>query len=147
MLCIFNINNFLQSTIEKSLIFNDCTETNKINKAIEYLQRTIPSKESESSIIVNNIIENNTPLNKESPEGLTKLILENKFLDLKWEIVFDDSSNKTANISQIKIHVKIIYLNLLTMKKECLFFILSEKEFSDLLIEIQSLQKNFQFQI
>ena len=147
MLCIFNINNFLQSTIEKSLIFNDCTETNKINKAIEYLQRTIPSKESEPSIIVNNVIENNTIFNKESPEGLTKLLLENKFLDLKWEIVFDDSSNKTANISQIKIHVKIIYLNLLTMKKECLFFILSEKEFSDLLIEIQSLQKNFQFQI
>ena len=29
------------------------------------------------------------------------------------------------------------------MKKECLFFILSEKEFSDLSIEIQSLQKNF----
>ena len=85
----------------------------------------------------------NTPIKKEAPEGLTKLILENKFLDLKWEIVFDDSSNKTLNISQIKIHVKIIYFNLTTMKKECLFFILSEKEFSDLLIEIQSLQKNF----
>lgn len=85
----------------------------------------------------------NTPIKKEAPEGLTKLILENKFLDLKWEIVFDDSSNKTANISQIKIHVKIIYLNLVTMEKDSLFFILSEKEFSDLLLEIQSLQKNF----
>lgn len=85
----------------------------------------------------------NTPIKKEAPEGLTKLILENKFLDLKWEIVFDDSSNKTLNISQIKIHVKIIYLNLVTMEKDSLFFILSEKEFSDLLLEIQSLQKNF----
>ena len=47
------------------------------------------------------------------------------------------------NISQIKIHVKIIYLNLVTMEKDSLFFILSEKEFSDLLLEIQSLQKNF----
>jgi hypothetical protein len=85
----------------------------------------------------------NTPIKKEAPEGLTKLILENKFLDLKWEIVFDDSSNKTLNISQVKIHVKIIYLNLVTMEKDSLFFILSEKEFSDLLLEIQSLQKNF----
>ena len=71
----------------------------------------------------------NTPIKKEAPEGLTKLILENKFLDLKWEIVFDDSSNKTLNISQIKIHVKIIYLNLVTMEKIVYFLFYQKKNF------------------
>lgn len=74
---------------------------------------------------------------------VSKLIMENKFLDLKWEIVFDDSSSKTQNISQIKIRVKIIYLNICTLTKKQLTLVLNEKEFNDLLLELSSLQKNF----
>jgi hypothetical protein len=78
---------------------------------------------------------------KENPKTITKLILENKFLDLNWEILFDDSSDKTPNMSQIKILVKFSYINLSNMKKEELNLILSEEEFNSMLIELGTLQK------
>ena len=78
---------------------------------------------------------------KENPKSITKLILGNKFLDLNWEIIFDDSSDKTPNISQIKILVKFTYLNLSNMKKEQLNLILNEDEFNNMMMEIETLQK------
>ena len=64
-------------------------------------------------------------------------------MDLNWEIIFDDSSDKTPNISKIKILVKISYLNLSLMKKEELNLILNENEFNSLLLEFEALQKGF----
>ena len=57
------------------------------------------------------------------------------------EIIFDDSSDKTVNISQIKILLKISYINLSSMKKSELNLILNEEEFNKVLIEIEGLQK------
>ncbi len=57
--------------------------------------------------------------------------------------MLDDSSDKTPNISQIKILVKISYLNLSLMKKEELNLILNENEFNSLLLEFEALQKGF----
>ena len=62
-------------------------------------------------------------------------------MDINWEIIFDDSSNKTPNMSQIKILVKLSYLNLSSMKKEELNLIINEKEFNNMLLEFESLQK------
>ena len=62
---------------------------------------------------------------------------------MNWEIVFDDSSDKTPNISQLKILVKFSYLNLSLMKKEELNLILNENEFNNLLLEFEALQKGF----
>ena len=56
---------------------------------------------------MDNIIESASRNKKECPSSITKLILDNKFLDINWEIMFDDSSDKTPNISQLKILVKI----------------------------------------
>ena len=95
------------------------------------------------SNIVSSIIENNETQQSETPANLIKLILQNKFIDLQWEIVFDDKSSQIKNISQVKIRVNFIYLNLATMKKESLMLILKENEFNDMLIELNSLQKNF----
>ena len=95
------------------------------------------------SNIVSSIIENNETQQSETPANLIKLILQNKFIDLQWEIVFDDKSSQINNISQVKIRVNFIYLNLATMKKESLMLILKENEFNDMLIELNSLQKNF----
>ena len=67
--------------------------------------------------------------------------MDNKFLDLNWEIIFDDSSDKTPNISQIKILLKISYINLSSMKKSELNLILSEEVFNKVLHEIEGLQK------
>ena len=57
--------------------------------------------------------------------------------------MLDDSSDKTPNISQIKILVKISYLNLSSMKKEELYLLLNEEEFNNLLLEFEALQKGF----
>ena len=95
------------------------------------------------SNIVSSIIEKNESQQSEISANLIKLILQNKFIDLQWEIVFDDKSSQIKNISQVKIRVNFIYLNLATMKKESLMLILKENEFNDMLIELNSLQKNF----
>lgn len=90
---------------------------------------------------MDNIIESASRNKKECPSSITKLILDNKFLDINWEIMFDDSSDKTPNISQLKILVKISYLNLSLMKKEELNLLLNENEFNNLLLEFEALQK------
>ena len=131
----------IQKTIEDSLIFNECNKTQKVCKAIEYLQKS--DKKYTSENIVDNIIESASKDKKECPASITKLILDNKFLDLNWEIMFDDSSDKTPNISQLKILVKFSYLNLSLMKKEELNLILNENEFNNLLLEFEALQKGF----
>ena len=121
------------------MIFNECNKIPKVAKAVEYLQRTDDKYSSDK--IVDNIIELFARNKKENPKTITKLILENKFLDLNWEILFDDSSDKTPNMSQIKILVKFSYINLSNMKKEELNLILSEEEFNSMLIELGTLQK------
>ena len=121
------------------MIFNECNKIPKVAKAVEYLQRTDDKYSSDK--IVDNIIELFARNKKENPKSITKLILENKFLDLNWEILFDDSSDKTPNMSQIKILVKFSYINLSNMKKEELNLILSEEEFNSMLIELGTLQK------
>lgn len=121
------------------MIFNECNKIPKVAKAVEYLQRTDDKYSSDK--IVDNIIELYARNKKENPIAITKLILENKFLDLNWEILFDDSSDKTPNMSQIKILVKFSYINLSNMKKEELNLILSEEEFNSMLIELGTLQK------
>ena len=121
------------------MIFNECNKIPKVAKAVEYLQRTDDKYSSDK--IVDNIIELYARNKKENPKSITKLIIENKFLDLNWEILFDDSSDKTPNMSQIKILVKFSYINLSNMKKEELNLILSEEEFNSMLIELGTLQK------
>ena len=75
------------------------------------------------------------------------MILDSKFLDLNLEIIFDDSSDKTPNISQIKILLKISYINLSSMKKSELDLILMEEEFNKVLLEIEGLQKGLYYNI
>jgi hypothetical protein len=131
---------YLKSTIESSLIHNDFIQIPKVERAVTYLNKTT---KTDMSNIVSSIIEKNESQQSETPANLIKLILQNKFIDLQWEIVFDDKSSQIKNISQVKIRVNFIYLNLATMKKESLMFILKENEFNDMLIEFNSLQKNF----
>ena len=109
-------------------------------KALEYLNK-IDNKKYSSEKIVDNIIELNSRNKKENPKNITKLILDNKFLDFNWEIIFDDSSDKTPNMSQIKILVKFSYLNLSNMEKSELNLILNEEEFNNMLLEFEGLQK------
>ena len=97
----------------------------------------------ESDYMINNIIENDTLQHVEPSDDIVKLIVENKFLDFKWEIVMDDSSSLTKNISQIKIKIKIIYMNMATLKKDSIIMLLNEKQFNEFLAELNLLNKNF----
>ena len=133
------LNENKQKTIENALIFNECARIPKVTKAIEYLQKTDKNYSSEN--IVDNIIESSFLNKKECPSLITKLILDNKFLDINWEIILDDSSDQTLNMSQIKILVKLSYLNMSLMKKEELNLILRENEFNKMLLEFEGLQK------
>ena len=128
-----------QNTIENTLIFNECNRIPKLSKAIEYLQKSDSKYSSEN--IVDNIIESSSLNKKECPSSITKLILDNKFLDINWEIIFDDSSDQTPNMSQIKILVKLSYLNMSLMQKGELILILRENEFNKMFLEFEGLQK------
>ena len=66
-------------------------------------------------------------------------------MDLNWEIIFDDTSDKTPNMSQIKILAKLSYISLSNMKKSELNLILNEEEFNKMLLEIEGLQKGLWF--
>jgi hypothetical protein len=57
------------------------------------------------------------------------LIVENKFYDLTWEIILEDSSSVSNDISLVKILIKLHYLNLPTLEKKELNLILDEKSF------------------
>lgn len=118
----------------------------KISKALGYLQREDDKKYSPENIL-DNIIELSLQNKKQCPNSITKLILDSKFLDLNLEIIFDDSSDKTPNISQIKILLKISYINLSSMKKSELNLILNEEEFNKVLLEIEGLQKGLYYNI
>jgi len=60
---------------------------------------------------------------------LNRIILENKFYDLTWEILLEDSSSVSNDISLVKILVKIIYLNIPSLEKKELNLIMDEKSF------------------
>ena len=60
---------------------------------------------------------------------MNRIILENKFYDLTWEILLEDSSSVSNDISLVKILVKIIYLNLPSLEKKELNLIMDEKSF------------------
>ena len=60
---------------------------------------------------------------------MNRIILENKFYDLTWEILLEDSSSVSNDISLVKILVKIIYLNLPSLEKRELNLIMDEKSF------------------
>jgi hypothetical protein len=95
------------------------------------------------NILKNYSLKNNNINNVNNDKNINKLFLNNKFLELNWEIIYDDSSNITTNINQIKILLKIFYLNLNDLKVENLNIILNEKEFNNLLLEFNQLEKNF----
>jgi hypothetical protein len=57
------------------------------------------------------------------------LLTENKFLNIKWDIVLEDQSSLSADISQIKILLKLRYLNLPTLQEKELELLFDEKAF------------------
>ncbi len=70
-------------------------------------------------------------------------MVDNKFSDIKWEVLLEDNSNKSNDISQIKILIKIFYVSIPTLKEEELNLIFDEKSFEEFYEEITKINKNF----
>lgn len=128
-----------KSVIENAVVHNDVMQIPKVERAVTYLNKT---NKTDMENVISGIIERNEGVQREMGEGM-KLILQNKFVDLQWEIVFEDTSSQVKNIAQVKIRVKFVYLDLATMKKESIIILLKENEFNDMLMELNTLQKNF----
>jgi hypothetical protein len=81
----------------------------------------------------------------QNKETLSRLIVENKFYDLTWEILLEDSSSFSNDISLVKILVKIIYINIPNLDKKELNLIFDEKNFEVLNTNkrIINLNRNF----
>ncbi len=79
----------------------------------------------------------------ENKEGVKTFLVENKFIDFKWEILLEDSSSYTADISLLKIVIKIVYFNMSDMRKRELKMVLDEKSFEEFLDECKKIYKNF----
>lgn len=71
------------------------------------------------------------------------LLHQNKFIDINWELLLESSSSELSSINQLKVNVKITYLNTLTSELNNINMILTEKEFNELVEEINKLVKYF----
>lgn len=93
---------------------------------------------------VNNNLAKQEDLKKSKKNNLSNLLLyENKLIDFKWEILLESCSTELTSINQIKILVKIKYLNSL-LKEICeVNILLTEEEFIDFSDEINKLVKYF----
>lgn len=114
-------------------------KTEKAERAIDYLKNT--EHNFEGTNLINEIIFDS--INKENPpnDSITKLLIQNKFLNLEWKIIFEDTSDEIKNISLIKILIKIHYLNISKMQKEYLCLLMDKEQFEKFLLEFEALQK------
>jgi hypothetical protein len=112
----------LRQNIANHLLHNDNCDVKDLKKALELID--LDSKdEIKDYIIVNH---HKYSLNKDK---LNHLIVDNKFLDINWEIVLEDQSSKSLDISQVKIMVKISYMSVTTLIKKELNLIFDENTF------------------
>ena len=71
------------------------------------------------------------------------LLYENKLIDFKWEIQLESCSTDLSSINQIKILVKIKFLNSLSKEISVVNILLTEEEFTNFSDEINKLVKYF----
>ena len=60
---------------------------------------------------------------------MNSLLIENKFNKIEWQIILEDSSNLTSDISLIKILIKLSYINIPTLDQRELNLVMDEKSF------------------
>ena len=71
---------------------------------------------------------NKEEISKSNSEIKT-FLCENRFLEIKWEIVMDDCSNITKNISQIFVIVDLKYIDMCDLSIKDIKIKFSPKEF------------------
>lgn len=119
-------------------ILKDSILNNNINTLDLLAQELKDNSKDELKELLKSII------NKE-PEALqsNSLLLENKFINISWEILLEKESNDVKDIDQIKILLKLQYINKINLEVRDLNIILNETQFDELQGEIEKLSKYF----
>ena len=61
---------------------------------------------------------------------MNSLLIENKFHKIEWQIILEDSSNLTSDISLIKILIKLSFINIPSLDQRELNLVMDEKSFN-----------------
>ena len=119
-------------------ILKDSIINNNIDTLDLLAQELRDSSKDEIRELLNSII------NLE-PEPLqnNSLLLQNKLINMSWEILLEKESNEVKDIDQIKILLKLEYIDKINLEVKDLNIILNETQFEELQGEIEKLSKYF----
>jgi hypothetical protein len=112
----------LRRSIANYLIHNDNSDVKGLAKALEIIGLD-KKEEVKDYILVNH------DRYSQNKDVLSHFIVDNKFLDLSWEILLEDQSSKSLDISQIKIVVRISYMSVSELGKKELNLMFDENTF------------------
>ena len=124
----------LNRNISNYLIHNDNSDIKGLAKALEMVG--LDNKDE-----VKNYILVNHERYSENKDVLKNFIVDNKFLDLTWEILLEDQSSVSLDISQVKIIVRIIYMSVSNLKKLELNLVFDENTFDVIIFNIRNFMK------
>jgi hypothetical protein len=65
----------------------------------------------------------------EEHKNCQSFITQNRFLDLSWEIIYEDVSSFCSNINSVKILMKISILDIGLLEKQSINLVFDEKKF------------------
>jgi hypothetical protein len=112
----------LRQNIANHLLHNDNSDVKDLNRALDLI-------DLDNKCDIKDYIFVNQDKYYHSKDKLNHLIVDNKFLDISWEIVLEDQSSKSLDISQVKIVVKISYMSVSKLAKKELNLIFDENTF------------------
>ena len=124
----------LKQSIANHLLHNDNSDISDLNKALDLIG--LEEKDN-----VKDYILVNSEKYSQSKDKLNHLIVDNKFLDISWNIVLEDQSSKSMDISQVKIEVKIRYLSVGKLEKKELNLLFDENTFDVNYINFRNFMK------
>ncbi len=124
----------LRQSLANHLVHNRNGDLSDLSKALDLIG--LEEKDN-----VKDYIMVNSDKYRESKDRLNNLIVDNKFLDISWDIVLEDQSSKSMDISQVKIEVKISYLSVSKLEKKEINLLFDENSFDVIYINFRNFMK------
>lgn len=130
--------------IQNSTNFTTYFESvDKINQGVDKLSIIKDSCLTPQNRLIDNLAKQEEIKNNKKSNLNNLLLYENKLIDFKWEIQLESCSTDLSSINQIKILVKIKFLNSLSKEISVVNILLTEEEFTNFSDEINKLVKYF----
>jgi hypothetical protein len=114
-----------KGVITNHIVHNDNSMVGDLQAAFNLMNINMAT---ERNAVRNSIFNNPTGISKDK-EKYNTLLTENKFLNMKWDVILEDQSSLSSDISQIKILLKIRYMNLTSLEEKELDLLFDEKSF------------------